>query len=119
MRVGLLVYETSDGFMARSDAERHEAYWSGTMVYLKALRDAGIFVGGAGLEPPASARTLVSRDGKRQIQDGPFADTKEQLGGFFLIDVPSWEVALEWAGRFPRPDAASIEVRPVLPEDAG
>ena len=55
------------------------------------------------------------RDGKRIVQDGPFADTKEQLGGYFVIEVPDLDAALEWAARAPSAACASVEVRPVLP----
>lgn len=55
------------------------------------------------------------RGGKRQVQDGPFADTKEHLGGYFIVEVPSLDVALEWAARAPCAATGSSEVRPVLP----
>ena len=71
----------------------------------------------AGLEPPAAATSLRQRDGGRLVQDGPFADTKEQLGGFFIIDVPDLDAALEWAARYPAGPAGGVEVRPNLPLD--
>ena len=55
------------------------------------------------------------RGGKRQVQDGPYADTKEKLGGFFIIDVPDLDKALEWAARCPAASTGSVEVRPTLP----
>jgi hypothetical protein len=85
------------------------------MAYAQAVRVSGTFGGGAGLEMPATAATLRIRDGKRQVEDGPYADAKEQLGGFFIIDVPTMEAALEWAARSPAAAHGSIEVRPVLP----
>ena len=54
-------------------------------------------------------------DGKRRVQDGPFADTKEQLGGFFVIDVPDLDTALSWAARCPAAASGAVEVRPNLP----
>jgi hypothetical protein len=79
---------------------------------LNAVREAAIFAGGAGLEPPDTATTIRIVDGKRQVQDGPFADTKEQLGGYFLIDVPDLDAALEWAARYPAGPGGGVEIRP-------
>ena len=76
---------------------------------------SGIVVSGAGLEAPQTATTIRVRDGRRQVQDGPYSDTKEQLGGYFVIDVPDLDTALEWAARSPSAGSACVEVRPVLP----
>ncbi len=92
-------------------------YWRGTMQYLVALRSAGVFVAGAGLEAPAHARAVRFEGGQAVVQDGPFADTKEQLGGLFMIEVPDMTVALQWASRFPQRPGLIIEVRPHLPGD--
>ena len=69
--------------------------------YYKALVDAGVYVGGAPLEPPSAGATVRVHDGQRRVQDGPYADTKEQLGGQIVIDVPSLDEALDWAARCP------------------
>ncbi|TXT20448.1 MAG: YCII-related protein, partial [Gallionellaceae bacterium] len=74
-------------------------------------------VGGAGLQPPETATTLRLRDGQRRVQDGPFADVKEQLGGFFIIEAPNLDAALEWAARFPQRPGQAVEVRPNLQPD--
>ena len=105
MQYTILVYETEAELAARNDAKRKDAYWGAYRAYTKALRDAGVMVGGAGLEPPRTATTLRQHDGKRRVQDGPFAETKEQLGGYYVIDVPSLDKALEWAARR-RPDCS-------------
>lgn len=78
--------------------------------------DAGEPSGGRGqaLQPSSTATSLRIRGGKRQVQDGPFADSKEQLGGFFIIDVPDLDAALEWAARCPSASTGGVEVRPVL-----
>src|ERR1043165_374847 len=117
MSYSILVYESPAGFAARTDAKQQEGYWSGVMHYLKALKDAGVFVSGAGLQLPETATTLQHRDGKRLVQDRPFADTKEQLGGFFVINVPNLDAALEWGARFPHRPGQLVEVRPNLPEE--
>ena len=70
--------------------------------------------GGAALQPPPTATTVRQRDGKRQVQDGPFAEVKEQLGGYYVVDVPNLDKALEWAARCPAASSGSVEVRPNL-----
>lgn len=117
MQYTLLIHETDDGFSARTDPARQADYWSGTMHYLRALKEAGVWLGGAGLMPPPSATTLKRQDGKLVVEDGPFATTKEQLGGYFIIEVADQDAAIQWASRFPaRPDVV-VEVRPNLPSE--
>jgi hypothetical protein len=87
------------------------------MHYLNALKEAGVWVGGAGLQVPQTAATLKRVDGKLSVEDGPFATTKEQLGGFFIIEAANLDEAIQWASRFPaRPDI-TVEVRPNLPRE--
>ena len=115
MNYTLVIYESADDFAARQDPARQKSYWDRIPPFLKALRDAGVFVGGAGLEAPQTATTIRLRDGQRFVQDGPYADAKEQLAGFFIVNVRDLECALEWAVRFPVTPGGSIEVRPNLP----
>ena len=115
MQFTILVYETQSELAARTDPKRKDAYWGAYRAYTKALRDAGVMVGGAGLEPPRTGTTVRAHDGKRRVQDGPFADTKEQLGGYYVIDVPDLDKALEWAARCPSASTGSAEVRPNMP----
>jgi len=110
----ILVYETPDDFRARVDDQRRNAFWGAYRAYTKALQDAGVMVGGAGLQPPAVATTVRQRDGHRQVQDGPYAEAKEQLGGYYVIDVPDLDRALEWAARCPAAASGAVEVRPNL-----
>ena len=84
--------------------------------YTKALRDAGAFIAGEGLAPRATATTIRLHE-EPVTTDGPFAETKEQLGGFYLIDVEDLDAALEWGRRVPMPGGA-VEVRPVMDYDA-
>ena len=77
MKYTILVYENAVELSARTDAQRKDAYWGAYRAYTKALTDAGVMVGGAGLQPPPLATTVRLRNSKRQVQDGPFADTKE------------------------------------------
>ncbi len=82
---------------------------------MQAINQAGVVVYGAGLMPPGTATTVRVSGGERQVQDGPFADSKEMLGGIFVIDVPDLDTALEWAARSPAASAGCVEVRPLLP----
>ena len=118
MNYTLLFYQSPEHFAARTDPQKREAFWASFLPYMKALQDAGVVVAGAGLEAPHAATTVRLRNGARLVQDGPYADTKEQLGGFFIIDVPDLDTALEWAARFPPEAGAVVEVRPNLPHRA-
>jgi len=109
MKYALLVYQPQEAFDRRDDS----AIAAGR-AYGAALQEAGIFVGGAGLESPQSTTTVTVREGQRQVHDGPYAETKEYLAGFGIIDVPNLDVALEWAARHPAAGYSSIEVRPLL-----
>ncbi len=80
--------------------------------YAKALEDAGVLVSAEVLQPSATTTTVALRDGKLRIQDGPYADTKEQVGGTFVIDVPDLDAALAWAEKCPAATWGTIEVRP-------
>jgi hypothetical protein len=114
MKYTILVYESAPDFATRTDPRRKDAYLGAYRAYTKALTEAGVMVGGAGLEPPRVATTLRQRDGKREVQDGPYADAKEQLGGFYTIDVPDLDTALDWAARCPAASTGAVEVRPNL-----
>jgi hypothetical protein len=86
---------------------------------------AGVLLGGEGLEPSQAARTVRVREGERVVTDGPFAETKEQLGGFYVLDCKDLDHAIEWAAKVPVPDGEPVEIRPVMDyaaargEDAG
>ena len=84
------------------------------MAYIQAIRQSGIVQNGNGLQPPETATTVRLRDGRREVQDGPYADSKEQLGGYFILDVPDLDVALDWAARCPAATGGAVEIRPVM-----
>lgn len=115
MNYTLLIYETQADFAARTDPARKQAFWNGWRSYADALRQAGVFVGGAGLQPPEIATTVRLRDGQRLVQDGPYAEAKEQLGGYFILELPDLDAALDWAARCPALPSGTVEVRPNLP----
>jgi hypothetical protein len=95
------------------DAPKDPADVAAGRAYGAALQAAGVFVAGVGLGSPDNATTVSVRDGKRQVQDGPYAESKEFLGGFVIIDVPNLDAALEWAARNPSAALGLIEVHPV------
>jgi hypothetical protein len=114
MQFALLVYESPEAFAARNGSE-NDPYLGAWRAYHKALVEAGVFVGGNPLEVPETGTTVRLKDGKRHIQDGPFADAKEQLGGFTILELPSLDAALDWAARCPAASHGAVEVRPIHP----
>ena len=109
MKYALFVHEPQEFFDRPKDA----ATIAAGRAFGEALMAAGVFVGGAGLESPRSSTTVSVRDGKRQVQDGPYAETKEFLAGFGIIEVANLDEALEWAARHPSASHSRIEVRPL------
>ena len=115
MEYMLMFYEPVRQFEQRKDRTASQPYWAAWMAYVQAMHQSGVVKSGAGLQEPGTGTTLRVVDGKRRVQDGPFADTKEQLGGFFVIDVADLDTALSWAARAPCAASGGVEVRPVLP----
>jgi hypothetical protein len=115
MQFMLIMTEPGQVFAERNLPDKAPAYWGAWNTYIGALGQAGIIVSGNGLQPPDTATTVRIRDGKREVQDGPFADTKEQLGGYFILEVPDLDTALDWAAQSPAALVGAVEVRPVLP----
>ena len=116
MQFALLVYELPEAFGMRVNAHENDPYLGAWRAYHKALLEAGVYVGGNPLQSPETATTVRIREGKRRVQDGPIADTKEQLGGFTILELPSLDAALEWAARCPAASLGAVEVRPLSPE---
>jgi len=112
MRYIVLIYETPQDLETRGSGESHP-YIAAWRAYHKALVAAGAYVGGAPLQDAGTATTVRLQDGRRRVQDGPYAETKEQLGGFMILDLPSLDAALEWAARCPTAATGAIEVRPM------
>lgn len=81
--------------------------------YTEALKTAGVLLGGNRLQFSSNATTVRIRDGKTKVLNGPYAEAKEQLGGYYLIDVPDMDSALSWASRCPGASTGTIEVRPI------
>jgi hypothetical protein len=113
MQYMLLIHDDESHLGAMSDEERGRMYQE-YGAFSQELRDRGALVGGDQLQPTATATTVRVRDGEQLVTDGPFAETKEQLGGYYIIDVETLDEALEWAGKIPTARLGSIEVRPIV-----
>jgi hypothetical protein len=106
----LLIYQPSENPLTPEQLQEAGPRWD---AYTEGLRDAGVFVGGDALERPDVATTVRERDGQTQFTDGPFAETKEFLAGYYLIDCPDLDTALDHASRMPNIAYGSVEVRPI------
>src|ERR1700735_3482518 len=95
MQFALLIYHSPDEFEMRKD-DYSDPRLGAWRAYYKALVEAGVYVGANALEVPETGTTVRLREGKRRVQDGPFADTKEQLGGFIIMELASLDAALDW-----------------------
>jgi hypothetical protein len=113
MQYMLLIYDDESQWGTWSE-EDSKAFMGEYFAYTDELRTAGAHVAGEALQPTATAKTVHVRDGERFVTDGPFAETKEQLGGYYLIDVDSEDEALEWAAKIPSSRYGRIEVRPLM-----
>jgi len=112
MQFALLIYESPEAFASRR-SDGTDPYTGAWRAYHKALVESGVFVAGDPLEVPETGTTIRIKEGKRGIQDGPYADTKEQLGGFTILELPSLDAAIEWAARCPAASLGAVEVRPL------
>jgi hypothetical protein len=108
----LLIYEDEATFSSMAEGARKDVL-DGYRRFTEDLKASGAMLGGEALVGSAAARTVRTRAGRTTVTDGPFAETKEQLGGFYLIDVPTLEEAERWAARIPTAGTGSIEVRAV------
>lgn len=110
MRYTFLLYtEPADlAHMTPKDWEAEKEIYG---AYIGALNAAGVFVDTDWLQPVQTATTLSLKGGTKQVQDGPFADTKETLGGYFVIDVPDLDAALAWAEKCPAAMVGKVEIR--------
>lgn len=127
MKFALLIYDEQTANPSPEPPD--PAVWGQVMeeynAFTKAIRDAGVEAGGEALQPNTTATTIRIRDGETITTDGPFAETKEGLGGFYLIDCANLDEALAWAAKCPGSWYGTVEVRPVVdfskyaPEAAG
>ena len=118
MRYLLLIYmdESTYASMSESELQADMAKW---WEYTNALKEAGVSPGGEALQPTSTATTVREDGGKPLVTDGPFAETKEQLGGYYVLDVENLDAAIEWAHRCPSTKHGSTELRPIQEFDQG
>ncbi len=112
MKYMLLIHTRESDYaeMSKAEAEQRTGAY---MAYAQAMQKAGILRGGERLKPVSTASTVRVADGKTKVLDGPYAETKEQLGGYFTIEVPDLDQALSWAAKCPGASHGAIEVRPL------
>lgn len=113
MQYMLLIYIDPTAAPAENTPEAFEDFgrW---MSYTQSLREAGVLVSGDPLEDTATATTVRVKDGETLLVDGPFAETKEQLAGFYILEVPDLNAAIEWGSKAPNVTYGSVEVRPIM-----
>ena len=112
MQYLLMIYAHEGGWakLTKAEQEQGEAAYTG---YTEALKKAGVLAGSNRLQPSAAATTVRLANGNQQVLDGPYADSKEQLGGYYLIDVADLDAAISWAARCPGAAHGTVEVRPI------
>ena len=110
MQFALLVYESPEAFAARRNGD-DDPYLGAWRAYYQSIVEAGVYLGGDALEVPQTGTTIRVKGKMRRVQDGPYADTSEQLAGLLTLEVPSLEAALHWAERCPAASLGAVEVR--------
>ncbi len=115
MQFALLIYESPKAFAARKNDDP-DPYIGGWRAYYKAIVEAGVYVGGDALEVPETATTVRLTNGTRRVQDGPCAETKEQLAGICVLGLASLDAALDCAARCPAAFLGAVGGRPLAPE---
>jgi len=113
MQYAILIYEPAADFSQRTDPDKHRSYMAPYEAYVAMLQEAGVLVGGEVLRHPGTATTVRLREGQRQIQDGPLPQSREQLGGFLIVEAPNLDAALDLAAQCPAAATGGVEVRPV------
>jgi hypothetical protein len=113
VRYLLSIYENEKAWESLSETESQQVMGE-YFAFTESIRKSGNYTAGEALQPTATATTVRIRDGKRLTTDGPFAETREQLGGFYLIEAANLDEAIAIASRIPAARTGSIEVRPVV-----
>jgi hypothetical protein len=117
MQYILMIYSNEAGWIAATPAQQEQGM-AAYHAFTEALTKAGVLTGVNRLRPSSTATTVRVTNDKSQVLNGPYADSKEQLGGYFIIDVPDLDAALAWAARCPGADHGIVEVRPLWNDPA-
>jgi hypothetical protein len=117
MQYLLMLYSDEAGWSNMPPAQQEQGM-AAYSAYTEALKKAGVLAGSNRLRPISTATTVRIANNKTQVLNGPYVDSKEQLGGYYLIDVPDLDAAISWAARCPGASHGTVEVRPVWPTHA-
>ncbi len=112
MQYLLMIYGNEAGMLSASKEQAGQMI-AAYAAYTEAMKKAGVYIGGNRLQPTSTATTVRAQNGKSNVLDGPYAETKEQLGGYYMIEAPDLDAALAWAARCPGATYGAIEVRPI------
>ena len=112
MQYLLMIYGNEAGMLSASKEQAGQMI-AAYAAYTEAMKKAGVYIGANRLQPTSTATTVRAQNGKSNVLDGPYAETKEQLGGYYMIEAPDLDAALAWAARCPGATYGAIEVRPI------
>jgi hypothetical protein len=115
MKYMLLIHEDEQGFLNLTESER-QAIYAEYRRFSEEIVASGNYIAGSELQPTTTATSVRIRDGKRLVTDGPFAETREQLGGYYLVEAKDLDEAIALASRLPTARTGTIEVRPLVPD---
>ncbi len=110
----LAIYSDETSWWQDTPPDEMEATLAAYGAFAEEARASGVLVGEAGLEPPTGAKTVRTRSGATVVTDGPFAESKEQLGGYYVLDCASIDEAAEWAAKLPIGDDGCVEIRAII-----
>jgi hypothetical protein len=113
MRYIMLIY-VNEAEAAKMSQEEQGAVFAAYGAFTNEIREKGLMHGGDALQPSSTARTVKVRDGNLVSTDGPFAETKEQLAGYYILDCKDWDEAVAWAAKIPGAHTGRVEVRPIM-----
>lgn len=113
MQYMLMIFGNESGRQKYSKEENNQMF-AAYGAYTQAMKQAGVMKAGDPLQPSSTATTVRVKGGKTEVLNGPYAETKEQLGGYYIIEVPDLDAALSWAARCPGASSGTIEVRPIM-----
>lgn len=116
MKYAFLLYEDESNF-TDANAEQQAEIFAAYGAYTEALTEAGAFVAGEPVDPAAEGALVRLENGETRVQDGPFTEAKEQLGGFYVVDLPDLDSAVDWAARCPCAQTGVVEIRPAVQFD--
>lgn len=110
----ILLINTDESVEAERSDEENEAVYNAYFAFSREIRESGAYITGEALQPTSTATTVRVRNGQTLTTDGPYAETKEQLGGFYMVECADLDEAIAWAAKIPGAKVGAIEVRPIM-----